>query len=78
MKITAKSAQELLVVLDETKEKLFKDKKCAAPYTQWEHKRAQVKQRLHQIPEYVKQTVAEINREETQMAGHQNLALERK
>jgi hypothetical protein len=40
MKITSKSAQELLVVLDETREKLFKDKKCIYPYMQWEHKRA--------------------------------------
>jgi transposase len=78
MKITAKSAQELLQVLDETREQLFKDKKCAYPYTQWEHKRAQVKQRLHRIPEYVKEAVASINQEETRMGRPPKLDLEKK
>jgi hypothetical protein len=43
MKLMVKSAKEMLSVLDETKETLFKDGKCTYPYTEWEHKRAQVK-----------------------------------
>jgi hypothetical protein len=45
MKLMVKSAKEMLAVLDETKETLFKDRKCTYPYTEWEHKRAQVKER---------------------------------
>jgi hypothetical protein len=78
MKIMAKSAQELLVVLDETREKLFKDKKCVYPYTEWEHKRAQVKQRLHRLPEYIREAVAAINREEQKMGRPPKLDLEKK
>jgi hypothetical protein len=43
MKLMVKSAKEMLSVLDETKETLFKDGKCTYPYKEWEHKRAQVK-----------------------------------
>jgi hypothetical protein len=50
MKLMVKSAKEMLAVLDETKETLFKDKKCTYPYTEWEHKRVQVKERLHRLP----------------------------
>ena len=78
MKLTAKSAQELLVVLDETRDTLFKDRKCIYPYTEWEHKRAQVKQRLHRLPEYVHQAVATINREEHTMGRPPKLDLEKK
>lgn len=78
MKITAKSAQELLVVLDETREKLFKDRKCTYPYTEWEHKRAQVKQRLHRLPEYIREAVVTINREEQRMGRPPKLDLEKK
>ena len=77
MKITAKSAQELLVVLNETREQ-FKERKCVYPYTEWEHKRAQVKQRLHRIPEYVKEAVAAINREDIRMGRPPKLDLEKK
>lgn len=77
MKITAKSAQELLVVLDETREKLFKDRKCTYPYTEWEHKRAQVKQRLHRLPEYIREAVVTINREEQRMGRPPKLDLEK-
>jgi transposase len=59
MKLTVKSTKELLQVLDETKEALFKDRKCVYPYTEWEHKRAQVKERLHRLPEYVHQNLSE-------------------
>ena len=57
MKLMVKSAKELLQVLDETRETIFKDRKTAYPYTEWEHKRVQVKARLHRLPEYIRQAV---------------------
>ena len=62
-----KSAQELLQILDEPRESIFKDRKCTYPYTEWEHTRAQVKQRLHRLPEYIHEAVLAINREEQKM-----------
>jgi hypothetical protein len=44
MKLMAKNTKELLQVLDENKQTFFKDKKCSYPYTEREHKRAQVKE----------------------------------
>ena len=78
MKLMAKSAQELLMVLDKTREKLFKDRKCTYPYTEWEHKRVQVKQRLHRLPEYIHQAVGAINVEEQKMGRPPKLDLEKK
>jgi transposase len=78
MKLTVKSTKELLQVLDETKEAIFKDRKCSYPYTEWEHKRAQVKERLHRLPEYVHQAVEAINREEQKMGRPPKLDLEKK
>jgi transposase len=78
MKLTVKSTKELLQVLDETKEALFKDRQCIYPYTEWEHKRAQVKERLHRLPEYVHQAVEVINREEQKMGRPPKLDLEKK
>jgi len=78
MKLTVKSTKELLQVLDETKEDLFKDRQCVYPYTEWEHRRAQVKERLHRLPEYVHQAVEVINREEQKMGRPPKLELEKK
>ena len=78
MKLTVKSTKELLQVLDETKEALFKDRQCVYPYTEWEHKRAQVKERLHHLPEYVHQAVEALNREEQKMGRPPKLELEKK
>jgi hypothetical protein len=64
MKLMVKSTKELLQVLDETRENIFKDRKCTYPYTEWEHKRAQVKQRLHRLPQYIHQAVETINIDE--------------
>ena len=77
MKLMVKSAKEILAVLDKTKETFFKDRKCSYPYTEWEHKRAQVKERLHRLPEYIHQAVETINREEQKMGPHQNLTWKR-
>jgi hypothetical protein len=70
MKLMVKSTKELLQVLDETKEALFKDRQCIYPYTEWEHNRAQVKERLRRLPEYVHQALEVINREEQKMGRH--------
>jgi transposase len=78
MKLTVKSTKELLQVLDETKEDLFKDKQCVYPYTEWERRRAQVKERLHNLPDYVRQAVEVINREEQKMGRPPKLDLEKK
>jgi len=78
MKLTVKSTKELLQVLDETKEAFFKDRQCLYPYTEWEHRRAQVKERLHRLPEYVHQAVEVINREEQKMGRPPKLELEKK
>ncbi len=78
MKLMVKSTRELLEALDETRETLFKDKKCIYPYTEWEHKRAQVKERLHKLPQYVHQAVEAINTEEQKMGRPPKLDLEKK
>ena len=78
MKLTVKSTKELLQVLDETKETFFKERKCVYPYTEWEHKRAKVKERLHRLPEYVHQAIEAINREEQKMGRPPKLDLEKK
>jgi hypothetical protein len=78
MKLMVKSAKELLQVLDETRETIFKDRKTAYPYTEWEHKRAQVKQRLHHLPQYIHQAVETINQEEQKMGRPPKLDLEKK
>jgi transposase len=78
MKLTVKSTKELLAVLDETKETLFKDRQWIYPYTEWEHKRAQIKERLHRLPEYVHQAVEALNREEQKMGRPPKLELEKK
>jgi transposase len=78
MKLTVKSTKELLQVLDETKEAYFKDRQCVYPYTEWEHRRTQVKERLHHLPEYVHQAVEALNREEQKMGRPPKLDLEKK
>jgi len=78
MKLMVKSAKELLQVLDETRESMFKDRKCTYPYTEWEHKRVQVKERLHRLPEYIHQAVETINQEEQKMGRPPKLDLENK
>ena len=78
MKLMVKSTKELLEALDETRETFFKDKKCTYPYTEWEHKRAQVKQRLHRLPDLIHEAVEAINKEEQRMGRPPKLDLEKK
>ena len=78
MKLMVKSAKEMLAVLDETRETLFKDRKCTYPYTEWEHKRIQVKEHLHRLPEYIHEEVLTINKEEQKRGRPPKLDLEKK
>ena len=48
--LTAKRTKELLDILEDTKEAMFKDHKTDHPHTQWEHKRTQIKQRPTNSP----------------------------
>ncbi|MDR1992135.1 MAG: ISNCY family transposase [Nitrososphaerota archaeon] len=79
MKILShKSAQELLEVLEETKNTYFKDKHNTYPYTQWEQKRVQIKERLNKLPKYIRQAVETINHEEQKTGRPPKLDLEKK
>jgi transposase len=78
MKMTEKKAQELLQVLEETRKQLFSGRKCNYPYTEWEHRRAQVKERLRRLPDYVREAVAILNRNETKLGRPPKLDLEKK
>lgn len=51
--ITAKTASQLLEALDEVREQILKQEKTAYPYTEWERKRAEVKERLKRLPKLV-------------------------
>lgn len=73
-----KSTKELLQVLDETRETVFKDRKCTYTYTELEHKRVQVNERLHRLPEYIHEAVLAINKEEQKMGRPPKLDLEKK
>jgi transposase len=78
MPLTKKRAQELLEVLDQARNGLFKDRKCTYPYTEWEHKRSQVKERLQRLPQYVHDAVEAINKEEQKQGRPPKLDLEKK
>ena len=78
IKLSVKSTKEMLQVLDEAKEEFFKDKKTVYPYTEWEHKRAQIKERLNRLPEYEHQAVEAINIEEQKIGRPPKLDLEKK
>jgi transposase len=76
-RLTVKSIKEMLEVLEETRETLFKDRKTGCPYSQWEQKRAQIKRAPKQPAQYVHQAVETINKEGQKMGGPQ-LDLEKK
>jgi hypothetical protein len=42
------------------------------PYTEWEHNRTKIKQRLNNIHDYIHQAVEIINLEKQKMVDHQN------
>ena len=47
MKITKKMAQESLEVLEEVREEFFQEEKEKYPFSEWERKREQVKEKLN-------------------------------
>ncbi len=55
--ITPKQAQKMIEVLDEIKKECIKQRKdeYLYPFAEWEQKREQVKQRLRDLPDYIKQ-----------------------
>jgi len=61
MRITAKMAQDMIDVLEEIKEEIFPEDEASYPYAEWERKREKVKQRLRDLPVYVKQAVSLIS-----------------
>jgi transposase len=52
-RITAKTANQLLQVLDEVRIDLLKKEKTVYPYAEWERRRAKVRDRLRRLPELV-------------------------
>jgi len=76
--LTAKRAKDLLDVLEDTKEAMFKDRKTDYPYTQWEHKRTQIKERLTKLPQYIHQAIQTIAIEEQKCGPEPKLNLEKK
>jgi len=54
-------AQDMIEVLDEIKEEIFPKGEASYPYAEWERKRERVKQRLRNLPEYVKKAVSLIS-----------------
>ena len=62
MRITAKTAQELLEVLEELRRELFQKRKVVYPFTEWERKRKLIKRILRKLPELVKKAAEELQR----------------
>jgi len=75
-RITAKTAAQLLEVLDEVREDLTKQEKTAYPYAEWERRRAKVRDRLSRLPELV-HAAADI-RVETRAGRPNALSLEQR
>lgn len=54
MRITTRTAKQMLEVLDEIRQELVQREKRKYPFTEWERKRKKVHERLRRLPEYVK------------------------
>jgi len=78
MMITKKRAKELLEVLDEVRETYFKGREKEYPYSEWEKKREKVKERLRNLPIYVKKAVEMIQMEEQKKGRPPKIDLEKK
>ena len=59
MKVTTKTAREMLEVLEELRKELFQNGKTEYPFAEWERKRELIRRRLRKLPEFVK-TAAEM------------------
>ena len=57
MRITVKMAKDMIKVLEEVKEEIFPEGEGKYPFAEWERKRERVKQRLRDLPDYVKRAV---------------------
>ena len=78
MKITRKRAQEVFEVLEDLRETEFKDRKKDYPYSEWERKRAIVRERLKKLPAYIRQAVESIVQEERTTGRPKTIELEKK
>ena len=76
--ITRKRAQEVFKILEELKDTEFKDRRKDYPYSEWERKRAIVRERLKKLPAYIRQAVENIIREEQVTGRPHALDLEKK
>lgn len=61
-RITGRMAREMLEVLDELKKELFEEKQ-EYPFAEWERKRERVRERLRNLPEYVRKAADAIHTE---------------
>jgi transposase len=75
-RITAKTANQLLQVLDEVRIDLLKKEKTVYPYAEWERRRAKVRDRLRRLPELI-HTAADI-RVDTNAGRPNALSLEQR
>jgi len=78
MRISAKMAQDMIDVLEEIKEEIFPEDDASYPYAEWEQKREKVKQRLRDLPVYVKQAVSLISFERRGAGRKKKLDLEQR
>lgn len=78
MMITKKRAQEILEVLDILRDEFFKERKKEYPYSEWERKREKVKERLRNLPEYVRRAVENLCIEKGKRGRPEKLELEKK
>ena len=60
MRITTRTAKQMLRVLDEIREELSKHEKPNYRFAEWERKREQVHERLRKLPEYVEAAAAAV------------------
>ena len=76
--ITQKRAKELLEVLDEVRETQFKGREKEYPYSEWERRREKVKEKLRNLPSYVKKAVEILQLEEQKRGRPPKIDLEKK
>jgi len=60
MRITEKTAMEIVDLLEDIKDEIFDKAGSNYPYAEWEKKRETVKQRLRDLPEYVEKAAGSI------------------
>jgi len=65
MRITRRTAQQMMEVLDELREEIRNEEKPPYPYAEWERKRKLVKERLRKLPEYVERAASMLAEQKT-------------